>query len=191
MINGFYCNKCEQFCKTTIVQKEQTLNVKGKTITLQAPLRICAGCGEEIYDSELDSKTLDRFYNEYRKSEGLLLPSEIKSIRLQYNLSQASFAKLLGFGEKTITRYENGAIQDTCHDLLIKIIKSSDAFSQLWEERKHLLSEKEIHSVEYKLKMVKRNSVKTRCQYYRANDYATKTTFESYEGDSQWKQTVV
>ena len=191
MINGFYCNKCEQFCKTIIIEKEQTLSVKGKTFTLVAPVRICADCGEEIYDSNLDSETLDRFYNAYRDSEGLLLPSDIKSIRLQYNLSQASFAKLLGFGEKTITRYENGAIQDACHDNLIKLIKSSESFLQLWEERKHLLSEKEIQSVERKFKLVKRKSIKTLCDYYCAHNYATKNTVEKYGGQSQWKQTVV
>lgn len=191
MINGFYCNKCEQFCKTITIEKEQTLCVKGKTITLVAPVRVCAECGEEIYDSSLDSETLARFYNAYRESERLLLPSEIKSIRMQYNLSQASFAKLLGFGEKTITRYENGAIQDACHDILIKLLKSSDAFSLLWEERKHVLSEKEIQFVERKLKNVKRKSIKMLGNYYCGSNYATKNALGIYEGDSQWKQTVV
>jgi putative zinc finger/helix-turn-helix YgiT family protein len=138
-------------CNTTIIEKEQTLNVKGRNITILAPIRICDVCGDEILDKELDSITLNRFYDEYRKLENLLSPSEIKTIRLKYNLSQTSFAKFLGFGEKTITRYENGAIQDVCHDNLIRLMNSLDSFALLWDERKELVNPKERTYIERKL----------------------------------------
>lgn len=129
-------------------KKEETLSVKGKDITMPAQVRVCGICHEEVFDEELDSKTLDAFYREYRKSEKLLLPEEIKSIRLKYRLSQSSFAKVLGFGEKTITRYENGAIQDVCHDNLIRLMDSMGAFVSIWENRKDCLSAKEQTRVE-------------------------------------------
>ena len=69
----FYCSTCESMHCTRIIEKEQTLYVKGKSITLIAPVRICEVCGEEILDEELDYATLDRFYDEYRKLENLLL----------------------------------------------------------------------------------------------------------------------
>lgn len=75
----FYCSTCESMRCTRIIEKEQTLYVKGKSITLTVPVRICEVCGEEILDEELDDATLDRFYDEYRKLENLLLPSENKS----------------------------------------------------------------------------------------------------------------
>ena len=99
----YYCYGCNATTETKIIEKEQTLNVKGRDITLRVQVRVCAVCGEEILDEELDAKTLEMFYKQYRNLENLLLPEEIKAIRQKYNLSQASFAKLLGFGEKTIT----------------------------------------------------------------------------------------
>lgn len=136
----FYCNACDAIVKTRVVEKEQTLVIKGLEITLNAQVRVCANCGEDVLDENLDDKTLDLFYNEYRKRENLLLPNEIRDIRTKYGLSQAVFAKLLGFGEKTITRYENGAIQDVCHDNLIRLMRSTETFSALWETRKQLMS---------------------------------------------------
>ena len=148
MENIYYCYGCNATTETKIIEKEQTLNVKGRDITLRVQVRVCAVCGEEILDEELDAKTLEMFYKQYRNLENLLLPEEIKAIRQKYNLSQASFAKLLGFGEKTITRYENGAIQDVCHDNLIRLTASMDAFVLLWKERKNCLSVKEQNHID-------------------------------------------
>ena len=167
----YYCCECNAMHNTRIIEKEQTLNVKGRNITLLAPVRICDICGEEILDRELDSITLNRFYDEYRKLENLLLPSEIKAIRQRYNLSQASFAKFLGFGEKTITRYENGAIQDICHDNLIRLMNSLDSFALLWEERKELLSSRERAYIENKLETY--NKIKIKSLYTSIPQYYT------------------
>ena len=151
MENMFYCVSCQTMHNTKIIEKKETLAVKGKEITLTIPVRICEVCGEEILDEELDDSSLAMFYEEYRRLENLLQPSEIKAIRQRYNLSQASFAKLLGFGEKTITRYESGAIQDVCHDNLIRLMDSLDSFSLLWKERKDRLSRREQAYIDNKL----------------------------------------
>ena len=148
----FYCCECELMRTTKIIEKSQTLNVKGREITLIAPVRVCATCGEEILDEELDAETLNKFYNEYRQLENLLLPEEIKAIRKKYGLSQTSFAKFLGFGEKTITRYENGAIQDLCHDNMIRLMESVDSFALLWHERKGCLGYREQLEIDSRLR---------------------------------------
>lgn len=188
MENIYYCYECNDATKTKIVEKEQTLNVKGRNITLKAPVRICAACGNEILDEKLDSKTLDMFYKQYRKLEKLLLPEEIKAIRQKYNLSQISFAKFLGFGEKTITRYENGAIQDVCHDNLIRLMNSMDTFVLLWKERKDCLSEKEQSYIDSIIKTYNKTKI---CSTYNSaptyysslpNKYLFKQGEMSYAG---------
>lgn len=65
MINLFYCPNCEALQETKIIEKEQTFCVKGRNITLTAPVRVCSDCGEEILDAELDDETLKMFYKEY------------------------------------------------------------------------------------------------------------------------------
>lgn len=143
MSNKFICPSCERETETCVIEKKETLSIKGKSFTLMVKVRICNHCKEELVDEKLDQETLLAFYDAYRKSENLLTSSEIRDIRLSYNLSQASFARFLGFGEKTITRYENGAIQDVCHDNLLRLLKSPSVFFQLWSVRKDSLSETE------------------------------------------------
>lgn len=159
----FYCVSCQAYHNTKIIEKEETLTVKGRKITLTIPVRVCEMCGEEIIDEELDDASLAMFYEEYRRLENLLQPTEIKAIRQRYNLSQASFAKLLGFGEKTITRYESGAIQDVCHDNLIRLMDSLDSFSLLWKERKDRLSAREQAYIDNKLDTY--NKIKIQSMY--------------------------
>ena len=65
----FYCCNCCAMIPTRVIEKEQTFNVKGREITLRAPVRICNECGEEILDRDLDNNTLNRFYEEYRRLE--------------------------------------------------------------------------------------------------------------------------
>lgn len=63
---AMYCSNCKTFQETTIVEKEQTFCVKGRNITLTAPVRVCCNCGEEVLDAELDDETLKMFYREFR-----------------------------------------------------------------------------------------------------------------------------
>lgn len=61
----WYCPNCGETTDTKIVEKEETLCVKGLPLTLMASVRICSKCRCEITDEDLDSKTLKRFYSKY------------------------------------------------------------------------------------------------------------------------------
>ena len=74
-------------------------------------------------------------------------PNEIKKIRKKYNLTQSAFSKLLGFGEKTITRYENGSIQDLAHDNLIRLMNSQNSFMEIWNLHKNKLTQVENENI--------------------------------------------
>ena len=104
MKNTFICPYCGKEAETNVIEKKETLSVKGKPITLMVEVRICQHCKEELVDPTLDQKTILAFYDAYRKSENLLTSAEICEIRKSYNLSQSSFSKLLGFGEWRYSR---------------------------------------------------------------------------------------
>lgn len=55
----------------------------------------------------------------------ILTSNEIVDIRENYGLSQVDLAKLLGWGEATIARYESKAIQDEAYDNMLRIIKDN------------------------------------------------------------------
>ena len=134
-----YCPNCNKFADTRITEKYETLNVRGQEITLKVKVRICLECGDSIIDEDLDDETLKMFYDEYRRLNNLLFPEEIKKIREKYNMSQTEFAKLLGMGEKTIARYENGAIQERVHDNLIRVVNNSNVFADLIERNSNYI----------------------------------------------------
>lgn len=138
----YYCPSCEKESATKVVEKNETLNVRGQEITLKVKVRVCEKCEEEIIDKELDNESLKEFYEKYKKLNNLLTTAEIKDIRNQWGLSQSQFAILLGMGEKTITRYENGSIQDETHDNLIRLAKETQSFRTLWDLRKNNLDKK-------------------------------------------------
>ena len=72
----------------------------------------------------MDEKLLQendiRLKDAYREAENLLTSSEIIAIRTKYGISQIDLCTLLGWGAKTITRYESHQVQDRAHDTILK-----------------------------------------------------------------------
>ncbi len=138
-----YCEVCGKEVETKVISKEETYVVCGESIEVNAQVLVCAECGEEFYCEELDNATLLHAYNEYRRKHKLLLPEEIRKIREQYNLSQRGFARLLNWGDKTICRYENGAIQDKAHNSLLLFLREPENMRIFLTENEVSLDEKQ------------------------------------------------
>jgi putative zinc finger/helix-turn-helix YgiT family protein len=94
----------------------------------------CTSCGEEILPDEL-TKAIET--EQYRRL-GLLTPSEIRQVRQKTGLSAVDLANLLGVGEKSYTRWENGrSMQNRSNDTLIRFLdKNAEAFVIVDAERK-------------------------------------------------------
>lgn len=79
---------------------------------------------DEYYDNEEMIVSNNRKIKDaYRKKMGLLVSSEIKDIRSKYEITQSDLCVVLGWGEKTIARYETHQIQDKAHDSILKKIE--------------------------------------------------------------------
>lgn len=79
----------------------------------------------EFQTSSLTNSNLMAARNAYRKIHNLLTSDEIVEVRENYGLTQVETAKLLGWGEATIARYESKAIQDEAYDTMLRIIKEN------------------------------------------------------------------
>ena len=132
-----YCEKCEKEVETKVITRKENFKICGENIEVDAQVMLCANCGEEIFNEELDSATLLNAYNEYRRRHKLLSPEEIKRIREQYGLSQRSFAKLLNWGDKTVRRYENA------HNSLLLFLRDPDNMRIYLLENEISLNEKQ------------------------------------------------
>lgn len=135
-----YCPFCDVYRETLLIPKKETFNVKGEGIAITCRVSVCSKCKRDVFDEEIDEKNLQLAYNKYRKRHKLLLPKEIREIREKYGLSQRALGRLLGWGEITVNRYEQGCIQDNAHNDILEFISAPKNMLKIYEKKKHLLS---------------------------------------------------
>ena len=134
------CTCCmeEHEVKTVLVHEKATFkNVK---VDYEASYLYC-DVADELYMDESQIQENDiRLKDAYRREEGLLTSSDIIGIRAKYGISQSDFCVLLGWGGKTITRYEGHQVQDRAHDTILKKIDGdSEWFLTLLHEARNSL----------------------------------------------------
>jgi len=127
-----YCENCHAEQKTHIETREMIFRVKGDLINVKGDVLVCDACNEELFDMELSSKMQQKAYSIYRENHQLLQPDKIVEIRKQYGLSATDFSLALGMGAKTITRYENGGIQSTPHNIMMELAKDEQLMRKLY-----------------------------------------------------------
>ena len=130
-----FCEKCGDEREVRIVQKPESYPVKGEDVTILANVCTCAECGTELLSIEHDDDNLRRAYAVYCERHHLLTPERIKAIRDRYGISQVSFARMLGVGDKTIARYENGSLQDESINNLILLAENPQNLKKLMERK--------------------------------------------------------
>lgn len=139
--NKCLCTCCmeEHEVKTVLVQEQSTFkNVK---VNYMASYLYC-DITDELYMNETQLQANDIAVKDaYRKAQGLLTSKEITEIREKYGISQNDLCVLLGWGKKTITRYESHQVQDKAHDTILKKINQDpEWFLELLKKAKENLS---------------------------------------------------
>jgi len=134
------CPVCERETEIERISTDETVTVRGEDITVPVVLYKCSVCGESFEDPLAQTGPVELAYIEYRKRKGLLQPDEIKAFRSRFGLTQAELGKLLGFGGASISRYENGALQDEAHDKALRLATNAQNLARLQEEAPGALS---------------------------------------------------
>lgn len=135
-----FCPNCEEFTDVKLETRKEVLNVRGEPIEIEGEVVICQACRAKIFDEELDSRNLEKAYASYREKHKLLSPDEIRTTREKYGLGQRALSRLLGWGEITIHRYENGAIQDKVHDGTLRLIEDPQNMKKIFEANQSKLT---------------------------------------------------
>lgn len=133
---NFKCDECGATNETKVVEREVNCTVKGMSIVLTAPVRVCTKCGERVFDYELDQAIFSKSFALYRQENNVITPEEIVELREKYGLSQRSLAQLLGWGDITIHRYEKGSIPSAAHNHLLKSLRKVSEFRVFFEEHR-------------------------------------------------------
>ncbi len=103
-----------------------TTEIKGEEVDFEEHYLYCSNADEDECRFAMPSMlnaNLMRARDAYRAKHGLLTSKDIVAIREAYGLSQVDLARLLGWGEATISRYESKAIQDDAYDDMLRLIK--------------------------------------------------------------------
>lgn len=141
-----FCGICEAYHDVTMTHENREYEILKTKVMATITILRCQNCGEEVYDRTNEISNDMLLFDTYKRVYGLLTSHDIMTIRKKYGLSQESFAKILGLGLKTITRYENGAIQDRTHDNLLRLVNDENNFVTLWvryqDKLNHRVNEK-------------------------------------------------
>ena len=122
------CPLCDKTHEVEERKRFATITLKGDKVTYEERFYFCANADDEENEFETGSMTnanLLNARNSYRVKHGLLTSDEIVAIRESYGLSQVDLARLLGWGEATISRYESKTIQDEAYDTMLRLIKDN------------------------------------------------------------------
>lgn len=123
-----FCPLCDKTHEIEERKRIATITLKGEEVSYEERFYFCANADEDENEFETGAMTNENLLkarNAYRVKMGLLTSDEIVAIRESYGLSQVDLAKLLGWGEATISRYESKAIQDEAYDTMLRLIKDN------------------------------------------------------------------
>ena len=136
------CPNCEGMRELELIKKVEEIVVRGEPIIVEVEYLKCTVCGIEFNNPESTKDPLEDAYRLYRQQHSMLQPDKIKELREQYGLNQQEMSALLGWGGATLSRYENGALQDDAHETILRLIQEPHNLLELVEQRPDVLSEK-------------------------------------------------
>lgn len=122
------CPLCDKMHEVEERKRVTSIELKGEEVTYEERFYFCANAEEDENEFETGAMTNENLLNArnaYRIKKGLLTSYGIVEIRESYGLSQVDLARLLGWGEATISRYESKAIQDEAYDTMLRLIKDN------------------------------------------------------------------
>jgi putative zinc finger/helix-turn-helix YgiT family protein len=135
------CTNCEKETEFERVLKTETFSVRGEPITVDVEYVRCEECGDTVLNPDVNPDPFELAYRAFRQKHQLLQPQEISNWRKAHGLTQVEFAGLLGIGIATLNRYENGALQNTSHEKLLRLAMESPNLLRLIEKSEGVLSE--------------------------------------------------
>lgn len=130
------CTRCD--APAEVVREEKEVQVGARSAEIETQFARCERCGEEFYLPGQLEKAQRVAGNKIRENEGLLRPEEVKHLREDVlGLTQPEFEQLLGVGQKTVTRWENGTVfQHSSTNSLMLAIRDVPGVARYFAERR-------------------------------------------------------
>lgn len=115
------CGACGAAESRAVVRTERFMYGVGESaveLSADVPVWTCAACGFEAIDAQGE----DLMHEAVCHHRGVLTPRKIRDLRIRHGLTQAELARLTGFGEASIKRWESGGqVQNVSADRLLRL----------------------------------------------------------------------
>ena len=146
------CPNCIKITELESIKGEEIIDIRGESIKVEVLYLRCCECGEEFDDPKSDDDPLERAFSEYRRQHGITQPEEIRAYRRKFGLTQSELSKLLGWGGSTLSRYENGALQDEAHEKQLRLVMDPKNLLNLVLESAHIFPKEKHNNLIRKLR---------------------------------------
>ena len=133
------CPNCERETELEVVHTREVVEVRGEPVEVEVEFFKCSECGVE-FENTRGPDSLALAYREYRHRHGMLQPEQIREFRKRYGLTQKELSRLLGWGDVTLSRYENGALHTDAHEKMLRLAMEPHNLVALIEETPDALS---------------------------------------------------
>lgn len=125
----------------------QILSFRSQSFQVFAHFYECVDSGETFTTEALDALNIIQLHNQYRESNHILFPEQIKALREKYGVSQRTMSTILGFGINQYRSYEDGEIPSLSNAKLIGLVRDSRNFRALVTDKAGELREKEYKAI--------------------------------------------
>jgi putative zinc finger/helix-turn-helix YgiT family protein len=151
-IDKLFCDKCDDFVEYNIESVKESRNILNQEeIEIDAKVAVCKNCKTKLFHEQLDRENQKRAFDKFKEKKNILPVQEIKYIRKKYNLTQKEISRLLGWGEITYHRYENGSLPDQTHNNQLRLIKNPANVKVLLGNNSDNLSSKTVKKLTKRL----------------------------------------
>ena len=138
-----FCPKCEEMTEVESVRTREEVLVRGETFSVYCEYFRCTLCNSEFEKSGSGIDPLAEAYKKYQVKHDMITSDKMIKFRKNYDLTQKELSELLGWGGATLSRYENGALQDDAHDRALRLAMEPEGLRTLIRnDRKALTEEK-------------------------------------------------
>jgi len=114
------CPVCEKSTESALIRRAATVTVRGESFEVEEESIRCKGCGA-TYETMESPDAVAQANRLYRAKHEFMQPDEIRAFRNRYRLTQKELAELLGWGVASLSRYENGALQEEAQDRALRM----------------------------------------------------------------------
>ena len=125
------CEFCGAMGLRTDLVRDPFIYGAGSTaveLVADVPVHTCSECGVSWTGDEAET----RRHEAICRHLGVLTSDEIRAIRLEHGMSRAAFARLTGFGEASLARWERReVVQSTSNDRYLRLLRDPAVFARL------------------------------------------------------------